>query len=185
MIPIALFALTALITMNSKAPELEGSHPKDWINSVPISLESRSGQVTVIHFWTFGCINCKRNLPIYNRWHERFSKNNVAVIGIHSPEFEYEAVPASVAQKIRELGIRYPVLLDAGLRNWRRWNQQFWPAVYLIDHKGRIRYRWDGEMNYGGQNGERIMTEKIEQLLQEALTNPNAAALGKPVSPGR
>lgn len=152
--------------MDQKAPELNG---KQWLNSPPgpLQLKDRKGLVTIVHFWTYGCINCKRNLPIYQRWHQRFAASQVAVIGIHTPEFDAEAVPANVANHTRLLHIDYPVLLDPGLVNWRRWNQQFWPTVYLIDRKGRIRYRWEGEMNYANLDGERKMTTLIEQLLEE------------------
>lgn len=153
------------VRMNEKAPELTG---KAWLNTdVPVRLSERRGLVTIVHFWTYGCINCKRNLPIYQRWHERFAPKQVAVIGVHSPEFEAEAVAANVARQTRLFHIEYPVLPDPGLVNWRRWNQQFWPTVYLIDRRGRIRYRWEGEMNYAHLEGERTMTTLIEQLLEE------------------
>jgi thiol-disulfide isomerase/thioredoxin len=152
------------VSMNVKAPELDG---KDWINSTPIRLKDRLGLVTVVHFWTYGCVNCKRNLPIYNRWHERFAPRKVAVIGVHTPEFEAEAIEANLARHSKLLHIEYPVLPDPGLVNWRRWNQQFWPTAYLIDRKGRVRYRWEGEMNYANLDGERRMTTLIEQLLEE------------------
>ncbi|MBL8220306.1 MAG: redoxin domain-containing protein [Bryobacterales bacterium] len=162
---LALSAPAQPIRMDQSAPELDG---KDWINtSGPVRLKDRRGKVAIVHFWTYGCINCKRNLPIYNRWHERFAPRDVAIIGVHTPEFEYEAKLANVAGHTRSFHIEYPVLPDPGLVNWRRWNQQFWPTVYLVDRKGRIRYRWEGEMNYANLDGERKMTTLIETLLEE------------------
>lgn len=160
------FGQSPPVRLKQLAPEWKAG---SWLNAPPsgISLESRRGQVTVVHFWTYGCINCKRNLPIYARWHERFQAEGIAVIGVHSPEFEHEAKPENVARRVRELGIAWPVLLDPRLENWRRWNQQYWPSVYLVDKKGQVRYRWDGEMNYGSLDGERKMTALIEQLLLE------------------
>lgn len=157
------------VVVNEKAPELDGKNPSDWLNASdrPITLKARKGKVTVIHFWTFGCINCRRNLPIYERWHKRFSEQDVAIIGIHTPEFEQEKVASNVAKRSKELGVTYPVLLDPKMNNWRRWNQQFWPAVYLIDRHGKIRYRWEGEMNYGNLDGERKMTALIEDLIKD------------------
>lgn len=154
--------------MKGKAPELAGKE-KEWINAPggPLHLKDRQGMVTIVHFWTFGCINCKRNLPIYDRWAKRFAGRPVEIIGIHTPEFPVEAVAKNVERKVLEFGITYPVLLDPDQVNWRRWNQQFWPAVYLIDKKGMVRYRWDGEMNYGNLDGERKMTSLIETLLRE------------------
>lgn len=152
--------------LRQRAPELSGNQ---WLNAPEgaVSLASRKGQVTVVHFWTYGCINCKRNLPVYARWHEQFGPRGVAVIGIHTPEFEQEARLDNVAAKVQAFGIGWPVLLDPKMDNWRRWKQQFWPAVYLIDRQGVIRYRWDGELNYGGIAGESLMNAAIERLLAE------------------
>lgn len=152
---------------NAQAPELTGK-AGDWINTDhPLSLRSRRGQVTVVHFWTFACWNCKNNLPIYNRWHTGFGPRAVALIGIHTPELDHERDPAQVRAKVKEFAIEHAVLLDNGWVNWRRWDQRFWPCVYLVDRKGRIRARWDGEMNYGGLRGEERMSAEIERLLAE------------------
>ncbi|MEP7364820.1 MAG: redoxin domain-containing protein [Acidobacteriota bacterium] len=163
----ALSAATLPATLNTAAPELTGK-PGDWINTdAPLSLRSRLGKVTVVHFWTFACWNCKNNLPIYNRWHAKFGPRDAALIGIHTPELDVERNPANVRAKVKEFGIEHAVLLDNGYANWRRWNQQFWPCVYLVDRKGRIRARWDGEMNYGSLRGEERMNAEIERLLAE------------------
>jgi thiol-disulfide isomerase/thioredoxin len=151
--------------VTEKAPKLDGN---EWLNSAKgVSLHESRGLVTVVHFWTYGCINCKRNLPIYTRWQEQFAARQVEVVGIHSPEFPAEAVAKNVARKTTEFGITYPVLLDPNLVNWRRWKQQYWPAAYLVDRQGRIRYRWEGEMNYATLDGERKMTALINQLSEE------------------
>ena len=149
------------------APELLGSH---WLNtpdSKSITLASRTGKVTVIEFWTFGCINCRHNLPAYSHWQQQFSDRDVVIIGIHTPETDYERDPANVAQQVKQLGISYPVLLDTDGTNWNRWHQKYWPAVYLVDSRGRIRYAWAGELNYGGAAGEAKMARLIEELLAE------------------
>jgi len=141
-----------------------------WLNTPhnrPITLASRLGKVTVVEFWNFGCINCRRNLPSYARWQKRFAQNDVAVIGIHTPETEGERSPAKVMQRVKDLGITYPILLDQKGTNWNRWDQQFWPTVYLLDKQGRIRYRWDGELDYNHAGGEAIMAQHIEELLRE------------------
>ncbi|MBI3208518.1 MAG: redoxin domain-containing protein [Candidatus Solibacter usitatus] len=165
---IPLMAASPFAKLNYKAPELEG---KDWLNAPggPLHLRDRAGLVTVVHFWTYMCINCKRNLPIYGRWHTRFAAQQVEVIGIHSPEFPAEAIAKNVEKRAKEFGIVYPVLLDPALKNWNRWNQQVWPCVYLIGRNGKVRYRWDGEMNYGQLDGERKMTALIEELLAEKV----------------
>ena len=156
------------IRLNAAAPELLGSH---WLNTPdgkPVTLASRRGKVTVIEFWTFGCINCRHNLPAYAHWHQEFANRGVAVVGVHTPETEYERNPANVARQVTQLGISYPVLLDTDGANWSRWHQQYWPSVYLVDSQGRIRYSWEGELNYGGANGEAQMAQRIKELLMEA-----------------
>lgn len=153
------------IVLKAKAPEFYG---KDWINPHgPVSWKERHGTVTVVHFWTYLCINCRHNLPSYERWRNQFDPKQVEIVGIHSPEFPAEAKASNVERKVHEYGISWPVLLDPDLVNWRRWNQQFWPAVYLVDKKGRIRYRWEGELNYGKLNGERRMAALATELLHE------------------
>ncbi len=122
------------------APELTGNL---WLNlpkGAQLSLASRKGKVTILHFWTFDCINCKHNLPAYNRWQKGFADKNVLVIGVHTPETETERNPANVARKLKELGISYPVLVDSDRDNWKRWQQRVWPTVYLIDKHGMVRY---------------------------------------------
>ncbi len=149
----------------SKAPEFAGDR---WINSAkPISLAGRKGKVTVVHFWTFGCINCKHNLDAYNRWFHNFRERDVTVIGIHTPEFETERVTANVEKHVKQFGIEYPVLVDNEYRNWRLWDQQVWPAVYVVDKRGMVRFHWDGELNYRGAGGEQKIASIIEQLLTE------------------
>jgi thiol-disulfide isomerase/thioredoxin len=157
------------IIMNVAAPELVGG---PWLNtpdSNPIPLDSRRGKVTIVHFWTFGCINCKHNLPSYARWQKQFAEKGIVLIGVHTPETEEEHVTANVIRRVKQLGIEYPVLLDQEGTNWRRWQQRFWPTVYLIDKKGRIRFQWIGELNYGKGDGEATMAEFVEELLKEPI----------------
>lgn len=120
-----------------------------------------------MQFWTFGCINCRRNLPAYARLHKRFVPKNVALVGVHTPEFAHERDPANVARFVKQNDITYPVLLDAKGVNWSRWNQEFWPTVYLLDKKNRVRYRWEGELAYNGATGEAQIAGLVEQLLKE------------------
>jgi len=155
------------VERNAPAPELSGG---PWINTPdgkPISLAARRGKVTVVHFWTFACSNCRANLPTYARWHKQFSPKDVAIIGVHTPETETEKNEANVRQKIKELGIEWPVLVDRDGANWQRWDQQYWPAIYLLDKKGRIRWVWIGELEFNKAGGEKAMTRRIEQLLAE------------------
>ena len=150
---------------NSPAPELTGG---PWINTSDgkaLSLKERRGQVTVVHFWTFGCSNCRANLPVYARWHKHFAPRGVAVIGVHTPEMSNEKNESNVRREVKNLGIEYPVLVDRDGSNWQRWNQQYWPSIYLLDKQNRVRYVWIGET---GDEGEKIMARHIEELLAEA-----------------
>lgn len=92
----------------------------------------------------------------------------MVIIGVHTPETAAEKVPENVVKKVKELGITYPVLIDEKAENWRRWEQQWWPTVYLIDRKGRARYRWAGELDWEGAGGERTMGRAIDHLLSES-----------------
>jgi thiol-disulfide isomerase/thioredoxin len=139
-----------------------------WVNaSRPITLASRKGKVTIVEFWTFGCINCRRNLPAYARWSREFASNDVAVIGVHTPETPSEAVESNVQREVKRLGIDYPILLDNEQINWNHWRQEFWPTVYVIDKRGTIRYRWEGELEYNNAGGTKKIAELVTQLLAE------------------
>ena len=151
---------------NLPAPLLAGE-TRDWLNTDGKKLEYQKGRVYVVEFWTFGCINCQRNLSAYARWQKKFTGKNVTIIGIHTPETAAEKKRENVLEQVKKLGITYPVLLDQEAVNWKRWQQQMWPAVYLVDKKGRARYRWLGELDWQHAGGEDKMAACIEKLLQE------------------
>lgn len=161
------FAQGNPIVLDLPAPELVGT---SWINvpdKLPLKLASRKGKVTIVHFWTIGCINCKHNLPIYTRWQKKFAKRGVEIIGVHTPETDEEKITSNVTREVKKLGITYPVLIDKNGENWKKWNQQFWPTVYLIDKHGHVRAYWEGEMEWNNGGGEAVMSDKIEALLKE------------------
>jgi AhpC/TSA family len=112
-------------------------------------------------------VNCRNNLPSYGRWQEKFARQGVIVIGVHTPETPWERVTANVTRQIRRLGISYPVLLDPKGENWSRWGQNYWPTVYLVDKHGRLSYRWIGELEYGHAGGEKTMERLVARLLAE------------------
>ena len=112
-------------------------------------------------------MNCTRNLPSYGRWQSRFKGKEVELLSIHTPETEQEKVTDNVRKYVKENGITYPVLVDTSTENWRRWGQRYWPAVLLIDRKGIVRYRWEGELEHQGAGGEKRMADLVEQLLKE------------------
>ena len=151
---------------NLPAPALVGE-PRDWLNTDGKQVDFQKGRVYVVEFWTFGCINCQRNLPSYARWQKLFAGKNVTVIGIHTPETDAEKQRENVVERVKKLGITYPVLLDQEMTNWTRWEQQLWPTIYLVDKHGRARFRWLGELAWKGARGEEKMAACIAQLLRE------------------
>jgi cytochrome c biogenesis protein CcdA/thiol-disulfide isomerase/thioredoxin len=141
-------------------PSLAGA--AEWLNGAPLSAEQLKGKVVLVDFWTYSCINCLRAIPYVRGWDERYRKDGLVVIGVHKPEFAFEQDPANVRKAVADLGIRYPVPLDNSSAIWNAFSNRYWPATYLIDAKGRIRYHHFGEGNYD-------VTEKaIRQLLEEA-----------------
>jgi thiol-disulfide isomerase/thioredoxin len=127
-----------------RAPALKGN----WVNGKPVVLGK--GNVNIIQFWTLGCINCKHNLPAYNRWYNQLKNEGIGFAGVHSPEFDWEKDEKTLLSSIKEHGIDYPVLPDNLMLNWDAWQQRYWPTVYIIDKEGYIRYRWIGELGKKG-----------------------------------
>ncbi len=152
-------AAHALIGM--KAPEITSSA---WVNSEPQSLDSLRGKVVLVEFWTFGCFNCRNVEPQVTEWHQRYADQGLVVIGIHSPEFAFEKDVEAVRRYVKEHEIRYPVAIDNDFTNWKRFRNRYWPAMYLIDHRGGIRYVRIGEGGYA--QTERV----IQTLLAEAMS---------------
>ena len=157
---------TAQTTRNSRAPQATELVGGPWLNAPggkPVKLADLRGKVTVLHFWTFACSNCLANIPAYNRIDRNFPKKDVQVVSVHTPEFDFERKTKNVAARVKELKIRYLVLIDAKNVNWNRWNQQFWPTIYLIDKSGRVRYKHEGEL----QGDEAAFTRRIAELVKE------------------
>ena len=148
--------------MRTAAPEFaEGTK---WLQSKPLTLASLRGQVVVVHFWTFGCINCFHNYPAYKAWQKHYDGKGVTIIGIHTPEFDNEADLASVRAKAERYGLKFAIAVDNDKQNWKNWGNHYWPSVYLVDKRGQVRYRWEGEL---GTEGERLMGGRIDELLAE------------------
>jgi peroxiredoxin len=147
------------------APEF--AKDTEWLQSKPLTMASLRGQVVVVHFWTFGCINCIHNYPAYKAWQEKYAGKGVTIVGIHTPEFEREADVKKIRAKAEENGLKFPIVVDKDSQNWKNWKNQYWPSVYLIDKKGKVRYRWEGELDSEKTKGEALMRERIEELLAE------------------
>lgn len=156
--------------VGSKAPEFVGI--VNWINSPPLSLMELKGKIVLVDFWTYSCINCLRTLPYIEKWYSDYKNLGFVVIGVHTPEFEFEKDPQNVAEAAARLGVKYPIAQDNDYKTWNAYHNNYWPAHYLIDQNGIIRMIHFGEGGY-------VETEnEIRKLLglsplekEEPLTN--------------
>lgn len=141
-------------------PSLAGA--TQWINSPQLTPELLRGKVVLVDFWTYSCINCLRTLPYLKAWNEKYRDQGLVIIGVHTPEFSFEKDQDNVRQAVRDLGITYPVAMDNRYAVWDEYHNQYWPAHYLIDAKGKVREYHEGEGGYA--ETERM----IRTLLAEA-----------------
>jgi len=154
------------------APDFTGN--QRWFNTPggrPLTLRGLRGKVVLIDFWTYTCINCIRTLPYVEAWYQRYKHDGLVVVGVHTPEFAFEKDAGNVAAAIHQNGLRYPVAQDNDYGTWNAWSNQFWPAHYLIDARGQVRYTHFGEGDYG----------KTESAIRSLLGEANGAPLGQRV----
>jgi thiol-disulfide isomerase/thioredoxin len=147
------------ISVPLHAPELA---PGLWVQGPEVTLRAERGRVVLVDFWESTCLNCLRTLPYLKTWHQRYAGRGLAIVGVHTPEFDLSADPALVAAAVRDEGIPYPVLLDADRATWDRFANHYWPSRYLIDARGYLRYERFGEGAYGETE------DWIQRLLREA-----------------
>jgi thiol-disulfide isomerase/thioredoxin len=141
------------------APEFAGI--ERWLNSEPLSMARLRSRVVLVDFWTYACVNCVRTLPHVNRWAARYEAEGLTVVGVHTPEFPFERSASNLEAAIRRLGVRHAVAQDNRYATWKAYDNQYWPATYLVDARGRIRYKHFGE-------GEYERTESVIQALLAA-----------------
>ena len=142
------------------APPMTGA--THWLNSSPLDDSMLRGKVVLVDFWTYSCINCLRTLPYLKAWDEKYRAQGLVIIGVHAPEFAFEKDLRNVERAVRELGIAYPVALDNQYAIWNAYENRYWPAHYLLDAQGRIRYQHFGEGAYAETE------QMIQSLLMEA-----------------
>lgn len=164
------------------APEIRGIG--SWINSNPQTIAGLKGKVVLVDFWTYSCINCIRTQPYLNKWYDRYKKDGFEILGIHAPEFAFEKVTKNVQNAVKAAKILYPVALDNNFATWNAYNNQYWPAKYLIDKDGKVRLTHFGEGNYaeteaaiqallreaGAQVTQKIAGDNSQSLTSETLT---------------
>jgi thiol-disulfide isomerase/thioredoxin len=152
------------------APEFVGN--ERWFNTPgdrPLTLKSLRGRVVLVDFWTYSCINCLRTLPYLTAWDRTYRKDGLTIVGVHSPEFPFEKEASNVEEAIQRNGIHYPVAQDNELATWNAYGNQYWPAEYFIDARGRVRYAHFGEGEYG----------KKEQIIRQLLAEAGGKVPGK------
>jgi cytochrome c biogenesis protein CcdA/thiol-disulfide isomerase/thioredoxin len=149
------------------APDFVGN--ERWLNSDPLTLAQLKGRVVLVDFWTYTCINCIRTLPYLVAWDKAYRDKGLTIVGVHSPEFTFERKASNVERAIKQNGIEYPVAQDNAMATWTAWGNQYWPAKYLIDAQGHVRYAHFGEGDY----------DKTETAIRQLLKEPGAMA-GKP-----
>jgi thiol-disulfide isomerase/thioredoxin len=146
-----------------------------WLNSEPLTAEALRGSVVLVDIWTYSCVNWLRTLPYVSAWADRYRDRGLVVVGVHAPEFGFEHDLDNVRHAARELDVRYPVVLDNDFAIWRSLDNHYWPALYLVDGDGRVRFRHFGEGSY----------EEIERAIQhllgvdEALVDVDAGGLAE------
>ena len=150
-------AMTALAANRKPLPEFQGI--SQWLNSAPLTVAALKGNVVLVQFWTFACINCQRTLPYIVRWHQQYASQGLRVIGIHTPEFAFERDVNNIKRALQQHQITYPVPLDNNFTTWKAYNNEYWPHLFLADREGVMRYDHIGEGAYD------ITEQTIRKLL--------------------
>ena len=163
----------------SVAPELIAAEVEGivaWINSEPLKIHdlTAAGKVVLVDFWTYTCVNCIRTFPYLKLWHAKYADDGLVILGVHTPEFSFEEKLENVRQAVKDYSIGWPVALDNDYSTWRAYHNRYWPAKYLIDKDGVVRYKHFGEGAYGE-------TElRIRELLEEAGADLSELDAGLP-----
>jgi thiol-disulfide isomerase/thioredoxin len=147
-------------------PGLDGA--KGWINSKPLTAPDLAGKVVIYDFWTYSCVNCVRTLPRLRALHDRYAKDGLVVVGVHSPEFEFEKDHGNVADAVLRLKVEYPVALDDDMDIWNAFGTQYWPQKFVADRKGHVRY------GHVGEGGYRETENVVRKLLGVPASAPRA-----------
>ena len=163
------------------APEL--TKITGFINSKPITLADLRGKVVLVDFWTYSCINCIRTIPYLNAWYEKYADKGLVIVGVHTPEFEFEKDYNNVQAAVEKFDIRYPVAQDNEKGTWNAYDNRYWPRKYLIDADGYIRYDHIGEGGYAETEKviQSLLTERPEYIgantttIDQSISNPESS----------
>ncbi len=152
------------------APDFSGGG--QWLNSEPLTIQALRGKVVVVDFWTYSCINCQRTLPYLRAWWEKYRDRGLVIVGVHTPEFEFEKDIDNLREATLKYGVTWPVVQDNDYRIWTAYSNHFWPHKYLVDRDGKIVYEHIGEGAY----------EETERRIQELLGISDMAVTEEPSS---
>jgi thiol-disulfide isomerase/thioredoxin len=153
------------LTMEGELPSFSGATA--WLNSPPLSAADLRGNVVLIDFWTYTCINWLRTLPYVRAWAEKYREHGVVTIGVHTPEFSFEHDLQNVRRATKDMKVSYPIAIDNDYAIWDAFDNHYWPALYLVDAQGRIRYHHFGEGAY----------EQSEMMLQQLLAEAGLSGI--------
>ena len=157
-------AISSPLPVEGRMPSLDGA--RQWLNTPPLTSAGLRGKVVLVDFWTYSCINWLRTLPHVRAWAEKYKSQGLVVIGVHSPEFEFEKNADNVRRAVKDMRVDYPVAIDSEHAVWRAFANRYWPAIYLVDAQGRIRHHHFGEGGF----------ERTERALQQLLAEAGAGA---------
>ena len=143
-------------TKAAAAPEISNGI---WINSEPLTLRSLHGRVVLIEFWTFACYNCRNTLPSLKKWDAQYRDQGLTIIGVHTPELDFERDIDQLRREVAGLGINYPVVTDQNYSTWKAYGVEAWPTLFLLDKQGRVRWTHVGEGAY----------DETEQVIKKLL----------------
>ena len=165
---VLLLVVATGVAAVTRAPEpsrspLDALEGLQWSGHRVFSPRDLRGQVTLVEFWTFDCINCRRTVPAMKQLASTYRGTDVFILGIHTPELDHERVPANVRRALEEMKISFPVALDNDFKVWRAFGNRYWPALYLIDRAGVVRHRHVGELHVGTASWTDLI-RKIEAL---------------------
>ena len=158
-------SMPAALPVQGKLTSLDGA--TTWLNAKPLSTDALRGKVVVVNFWTYSCINCLRTLPYLKTWAQRYGDDGLVVVGVHTPEFGFERDTGNVKRALANLNITYPVAIDNDYAIWRAFGNQYWPAFYIVDAQGRVRF------HHFGEGGYREAENAIRELLADSGATMN------------
>jgi thiol-disulfide isomerase/thioredoxin len=161
---VAALGLAGVAQAAPKAPEFTHSSQAEWLNSTPLRLSQLRGKVVLIEFWAFECVNCRRTQPWLHAIQQRYADKDFVIVSVHTPELPEERSIANVRTAIAEQRITNPVMVDGDYSYWNAMKNQYWPAFYVIDKRGRIAARAIGEMLVG-----EARAQELEQAIEEQL----------------